>query len=80
MASVFEKFGGIRPMASKLDGIPPSTVMSWQRKGKIPTWRHQSILAAAMQYGIALTSDELKNICKGDPASRRNGETREASA
>lgn len=68
MASVFQKFGGIRPMAAKLDGLPPSTVMSWQRKGRIPEWRHQSILESARRHGIDLSSAELVHIQSDDPA------------
>lgn len=62
MVSVFEKFGGIRPMARKLGDLPWSTVMSWQRSQKIPAWRHQSILEAAERHGIALDPHELINI------------------
>lgn len=62
MTSVFQKFDGIRPMAAKLGDVPPSTVKSWHAVGKIPAWRHASILAAAKKHGIALTSDELVNI------------------
>lgn len=62
MQSVFEKFGGIRPMAAKLGGLPPSTVKSWHRKGDIPAWRHDSIMAAARAHGVSLTRDELENV------------------
>jgi hypothetical protein len=59
--SVFQKFGGIRPMAAKL-GEPPSTIKSWHAKGKIPAWRHDAVLAAAKRHGIALARDELVNV------------------
>lgn len=62
MKSVFEKFGGIRPMAAKLGDVPPSTVKSWHAKRQIPVWRHSSILLAAAQHGIDVTVDELVNI------------------
>lgn len=62
MASVFEKFGGIRPMAAKLGGIPSSTVKSWHTNRQIPAWRHASILAAAAAHGIPLTPAELQEI------------------
>lgn len=61
MQSVFQKFGGIRPMAAKT-GMPSSTVKSWHRKSSIPSWRHDAILAAARQHGIRLTEDELQNV------------------
>jgi hypothetical protein len=62
MASVFQKFGGIRPMAAKLGDTPPSTVKSWQMKGRIPGWRHDSILASALRHGIELSPAELHNV------------------
>lgn len=66
MASVFQKFGGIRPMAAKL-GVPPSTVNSWHVKSFIPGWRHDSILAAATQHGVELAKDELEQVQPDDP-------------
>ena len=62
MLSVFQKFGGIRPMAAKLGDVPPSTVKSWHTKREIPVWRHDSILAAAKRNCVAITRDELVNI------------------
>jgi len=62
LASVFEKFGGIRPMAAKLGDVPPSTVKSWHKKRAIPPWRHGSILAAAERAGIDLSLDELVHV------------------
>lgn len=62
MQSVFQKFGGIRPMAAKLGDVPPSTVKSWHKNRVIPAWRHAPILAAAKRSGIALTRDELEAV------------------
>jgi hypothetical protein len=61
MRSVFEKFGGIRPMAAKL-GLPSSTVKSWHVSRKIPTWRHGAILDAARAAAIDLAEDELTSV------------------
>lgn len=66
MASVFQKFGGIRPMAAKI-GEPVSTVNSWHTKGRIPKWRHDSILAAAARENIDLAEGELTTIAPDDP-------------
>lgn len=46
-------FGGIRPMAGKLD-VPVTTVQGWKKRGAIPEPRHADILAAAEANGIAL--------------------------
>lgn len=62
MASVFQKFGGIRPMAAKLGDVPASTVKSWHKKRQIPAWRHASILEAARRLQIDLSADELENV------------------
>lgn len=67
MESVFDKFGGIRPMAEKV-GVPPSTVKSWDMALRIPRWRHDSILAAAARHGHNNVSiDDLVNV---RPSSR----------
>lgn len=62
MKSVFQKFGGIRPMATKLGGLPVSTVKSWHTNRTIPQWRHASILAAAVEHGVELTEAELTHV------------------
>ena len=59
MTSVIEKFGGVRPMAAKLN-VPPSTVKSWDRAGKFPRWRHPQILEAAKVHGIAVRPEDLQ--------------------
>jgi DNA-binding transcriptional regulator YdaS (Cro superfamily) len=61
MASVFQQFGGIRPMAAKL-GVPPSTIKSWHAQRRIPAWRHAAILAAASGLGLTLTESDLTEI------------------
>jgi hypothetical protein len=55
---IIERFGGIRPMAAKLD-TPVTTVQGWKKRGIIPLTRHSDILAAAAREGIALDADEL---------------------
>lgn len=61
MASVFDKLGGIRPLAVKL-GVPSSTVMSWAKKGIIPVWRHGAILDLARVSGVDLALSELTDL------------------
>jgi hypothetical protein len=70
MQSVFQKFGGIRPMAGRL-GEPSSTVKSWHVKRRIPRWRHQSILEAAAADAIELTEDELINVREDESAEQQ---------
>lgn len=61
MADLFDKFGGVRPMAEKLGGLPPSTVMSWKRKNLIPEWRHAAVKAAAEALKVKVTDADLQN-------------------
>lgn len=68
MASVFDKFHGIRPMAAKL-GVPPSTVKSWHANRHIPAWRHAAILEAAARLGIDLAPEDLELGSAGPNAS-----------
>lgn len=55
---IIERFGGIRPMAHKLD-IPVTTVQGWKKRGAIPLNRHPDLHAAAEKHGIALDEAEL---------------------
>lgn len=56
--AVVRKFGGIRPMASKLE-IAFTTVQGWKQRGHIPPSHHGRILDAAAAHGIALSRDDL---------------------
>lgn len=55
---IIERFGGIRPMAHKLD-IPVTTVQGWKKRGAIPLNRHPDLRSAAEKHGIALDEAEL---------------------
>lgn len=53
---IIERFGGIRPMATKL-GVAVTTVQGWKERGHIPAGRRQQIAAAAVEYGIDLNGE-----------------------
>ncbi len=55
---IIDRFGGIRPMATKL-ATPVTTVQGWKKRGIIPQIRHAEILAAAVREGIAIDPAEL---------------------
>ncbi len=55
---VIGAFGGIRPMAGRLE-VPVSTVQGWKARGVIPTARHDDIRAAATAHGIAIDEADL---------------------
>jgi hypothetical protein len=61
---VIGAFGGIRPMAGKLD-VPVSTVQGWKERGVIPESRHGEIRAAAAAHGIALDQADLDASAEG---------------
>jgi hypothetical protein len=52
-AALIDRFGGIRPMASKL-GVPVSTVQGWKQRGTIPVSRLDAIRFAASAHNIVL--------------------------
>ena len=64
---IISKFGGIRPMAQKLD-VPVSTVQGWKQRQSIPQSRAVDILSAANKYNLDLgprktiTIDKEENI------------------
>jgi len=52
------RFGGIRPMATKLS-VPVSTVQGWKERNAIPVNRLEAIKAAARQHDIGLTPEDV---------------------
>jgi uroporphyrinogen-III synthase len=52
--AVIDAFGGIRPMASKLD-VAVSTVQGWKNRGHIPENRWRDIITAASVHSIDLS-------------------------
>lgn len=56
---IIERFGGIRPMAHKLD-TPVTTVQGWKKRGAIPLSRHADLRAAAAKFGITLDEADLE--------------------
>lgn len=61
---IIEKFGGIRPMASKVN-IAVTTIQGWKKRGVIPANRIDTVLHAAKSQGIdlsGLVADEILNL------------------
>lgn len=57
--AIIARFGGIRPMAAKLE-VAVTTVQGWKERGHIPAARHQEVLEAARKHDIPLTLAELR--------------------
>lgn len=53
---VIERFGGIRPMATKM-GVPVTTVQGWKKRNVIPGNRRDDVMQAATRHHI-----DLQNI------------------
>ena len=62
---IIEKFGGIRPMAHKLN-MPVTTVQGWKKRGAIPSNRHPDLLAAASRHNVTLDQAELDAAAPAD--------------
>ncbi|MGQ9368734.1 COG4223 family protein [Azospirillum sp. ST 5-10] len=73
---IIERFGGIRPMAHKLD-TPVTTVQGWKKRGAIPLSRHADLRAAAVKFGIPLDEADLE---AATPAEDRSADARAARA
>ena len=56
--SIFEQFGGIRPMARAL-GLPSSNVGAWKTKGRIPADKQPHVLAVAKAQGLPITAEDV---------------------
>jgi hypothetical protein len=57
-SNLFDRFGGIRPMAEAV-GEAPSTVQSWKNVGRIPATKQPDVLAAAERCGIIVTAEDV---------------------
>lgn len=51
---IIERFGGIRPMATKTD-IPVTTIQGWKKRDAIPAKRMDEIVKAARDNGVDIT-------------------------
>lgn len=62
---IIERFGGIRPMATKIN-VPVTTVQGWKKRNVIPGNRRDEILHAAKQLGL-----DLSDIMGGSVAASK---------
>lgn len=73
---IIERFGGIRPMATKLD-VPVTTVQGWKKREAIPLARKKLIMQAAQEHGVSL--DDLLSAANAVKASEEaRQETKQA--
>ena len=62
---LIQHFGGIRPMANKLE-VPVTTVQGWKKRGAIPAARVNDLRVAAQRHGIKLEDAELEAVSRSD--------------
>ena len=62
---LIQRFGGIRPMANKLE-VPVTTVQGWKKRGAIPATRIADLRLAAQRHGIKLDEAELELVSRSD--------------
>lgn len=73
---IIDRFGGIRPMASKLQ-VPVTTVQGWKKRDVIPATRLDDILKAAKAHSVNINGLGLP---VGGPANQNAGATVTAAA
>ena len=56
--NLFECFGGIRPMADKLNE-KPSNVQSWKATGRIPAGKQPGVLEVAAALELDVTPEDV---------------------
>ena len=66
---IIERFGGIRPMASKL-GVAVTTVQGWKERDHIPKGRLEQIIAAAADLGVDLGL-EMESATESAPTTEK---------
>lgn len=63
---VIERFGGIRPLAHKID-VPVTTVQGWKKRNKIPAGRRMKIMEAAEEFNI-----DISDLIQSAPPANQN--------
>ncbi len=76
---IVERFGGIRPMAHKLD-IPVTTVQGWKKRGAIPLARHADLRGAATKHAITLDDADLDAATPSEERTTGDSAPAEAAA
>lgn len=56
--SIFDLFGGTRPMARALQENP-ATVHGWKRVGRIPAEKQPHVLAVGLSMGLPITAEHV---------------------
>lgn len=63
---IIDRFGGIRPMATKMD-VPVTTVQGWKKRNVIPANRRDDIVQAAARHNV-----DVSDLLAGAPSANGN--------
>jgi hypothetical protein len=77
-SKIIERFGGIRPMSTKMD-VPVTTIQGWKKRDVIPANRRSDIVQAAMHHNIDIT-DLLSNTANQNTGQDKVQYTQATSA
>ncbi len=78
-SEIIERFGGIRPMAAKID-TPVTTVQGWKKRDVIPAARRDQILTAAQDNNIDLSDiSETSTASISSPPSTKSVQNKSKS-
>lgn len=69
--AIIERFGGIRPMASKIS-VPVTTVQGWKKRNVIPLARLEQIKTAAREHNV-----DISDILSAAPVANENARIKE---
>lgn len=69
---VIQRFGGIRPMANKMD-VPVTTVQGWKKRNVIPGNRIDEVLKAAQHNDVDLSGITIKGVANENEGSGAGG-------
>ena len=75
-SEVIERFGGIRPMAKKIE-VAVTTVQGWKKRDVIPAGRREAVLQAAETYSIDLTDIMADAPATNDAANENVSDTQD---
>lgn len=56
VTDIIKSFGGLTKM-SRMSNIPVSTIQSWEKANKIPSWRVDAVIAIAKLNSITLPEE-----------------------
>jgi hypothetical protein len=78
-AAIIERFGGIRPMANKIN-VPVTTVQGWKKRNAIPSNRLDQIQQAAREHSVDISDILNASIANENEKAAFKEEVRKAES